>query len=179
MIPRRRARAAQARGAPGPRCRISLGVSNLTVAGAGAIVAALLSIGLYHLAVVGPRLRRITRALRGEGPDGGVGEAGERRLDGVFVKRTDERLTELERVARRDLFRIGFVRYNSFSDVGSDLSFAFALLNSEGDGVVLTSIYSREETRTFGKAVRKYVPHQDASQEEHQAIAMARSGMGI
>jgi hypothetical protein len=71
------------------------------------------------------------------------------------------------------------VRYNSFSDVGSDLSFAFALLNGEGDGVVITSIYSREETRTFGKAVRKFVPQQDASKEENQAIAMARTGVGV
>jgi hypothetical protein len=43
--------------------------------------------------------------------------------------------------------------------------------------MVLTSIFSREETRTFGKAVRKYVPQHDASAEEQQAIAMARTGM--
>lgn len=152
-------------------------MSYLTLTGLCAAGAAVLSVALYHLTVVGPRLRRIGRAL-GAGPAAGAAldDAGG---DGAFVKRTDARLAELERVARRDLLRIGFVRYNSFSDVGSDLSFACALLTSEGDGVVLTSIYSREETRTFGKAVRKYVPQQDASQEEHQAIAMARTGMGV
>ncbi len=74
------------------------------------------------------------------------------------------------------MHRVGFVRYNSFSDVGSDLSFTLALLNSDGDGVVLTNIYSREETRTYGKAVRKFVPQQGASKEEQSAIAMARAG---
>jgi hypothetical protein len=71
------------------------------------------------------------------------------------------------------------VRYNSFSDVGSDLSFTLALLNEDGDGVVITSIYSREETRTYGKSVRKYVPQQGASKEEQSAIAMARTSVAV
>ena len=100
-----------------------------------------------------------------------LAEVRDRGLDATLAKRTEERLSELERVARRDVFRLGFVRYNSFSDVGSDLSYALALLNLEGDGVVLTSIYSREETRTYGKSVRKYVPQNDASKEEQQANA--------
>jgi hypothetical protein len=156
-------------------------VPTLTVAGVSALAAALISVGLYHFALVAPRLRRLEAALRGEsGPgDTVAAEVRARGLEGAFAKRTEERLAELERVARREVFRIGFVRYNSFRDVGSDLSFAFALLNSDGDGVVLTSIYSREETRTYGKAVRKFVPQQDASNEENQAIAMARTGMGV
>jgi hypothetical protein len=155
-------------------------VPTLAAAGISALLAALISVGFYHFALVGPRLRALERMIRGESGAGDAGaEAGARGLEAVFAKRTEERLAELERVARRDVYRIGFVRYNSFRDVGSDLSFAFALLNSEGDGVVVTSIYSREETRTFGKAVRKFVPQQDASKEEHQSIAMARTGMGV
>ncbi|GAC1312560.1 MAG: hypothetical protein NVSMB21_23200 [Vulcanimicrobiaceae bacterium] len=88
-------------------------------------------------------------------------------------------MTELERTYRRDVHRVGFIRYNSFDDVGSDLSFTLALLNDSGDGVVLTTIYSREETRTYGKAVRKFVPQQGASKEEQSAIAMARTGVGV
>jgi hypothetical protein len=106
----------------------------------------------------------------------GDGVAKLRASQAQFAKRTDERLAELERIARREVHRVGFLRYNSFSDVGSDLSFTLALLNNEGDGVVLTSIYSREETRTFGKAVRKFVPQQGASKEEQAAINMARTG---
>ena len=152
-----------------------------TLAGISAFLGALVSLGIYHFAVVGPRLARLGRILRGEtGPgDAVAAEVRDRGLDAALAKRTEERLAELERVARRDVYRLGFVRYNSFSDVGSDLSFALALLNLEGDGVVLTSIYSREDTRTYGKSVRKYVPQHDASKEEQQAIAMARTGMAI
>ena len=72
------------------------------------------------------------------------------------------------------MHRVGFVRYNSFSDVGSDLSFTLALLNREGDGVLITSIYSREETRTYGKSVRNFATQQGASKEELEALAAAR-----
>jgi hypothetical protein len=55
------------------------------------------------------------------------------------------------------------------------LSYATALLNREGDGVVLTSIYSRTDTRTYGKAVTKFVPVGTASEEELQAIQRAKA----
>jgi len=49
------------------------------------------------------------------------------------------------------------------------------LAPADGDGVVLSSIYSREETRTYGKAVTKYQTSQEASAEELAAIAQARA----
>jgi hypothetical protein len=139
---------------------------------------AVLSVGVYHVTFVGPRLRDMARTLAGD-HDGVDGEslAIVRAAHTAYAKRTDERLDGVERALARDLHRLGFVRYNSFSDVGSDLSFTLALLNPDGDGVVVTSIYSREETRTYGKAVRKYVPQQGASKEEQSAIAMARAGL--
>jgi hypothetical protein len=70
------------------------------------------------------------------------------------------------------------VRYDAFDDTGSELSYALALLNREGDGVVLTSIYSRADSRTFGKAVDRYAPRTNASAEELTAIAQARGGTG-
>ncbi|MGH7684254.1 MAG: DUF4446 family protein [Vulcanimicrobiaceae bacterium] len=85
----------------------------------------------------------------------------------------------MERIARREVPRIGFVRYNAFHDVGSDLSFALALLNAEGDGVVLNSLYSREETRTYGKAVKGFTSVVDASREEREAIDAAREASGV
>ncbi|MBC5811270.1 MAG: DUF4446 family protein [Candidatus Eremiobacteraeota bacterium] len=138
---------------------------------------AVVSISLYHVAIVSPRLRAVLDALAAEtAPADGDSLARLRNAQTQFAKRTEERLAELERVARREVHRVGFVRYNSFSDVGSDLSFSLALLNSEGDGIVLTSIFSREESRSYGKAVRKFVPQQGASKEEQAAIAIARSG---
>jgi hypothetical protein len=140
---------------------------------------AVLTIGLYHLTFVGPRFRSIGKTLRGDGAESEAESVALLRASMLaYAKKADERLEALEGVVKRDLHKVGFIRYNSFDDVGSDLSFTLALINDDGDGVVVTSIYSREETRTYGKAVRKYVPQQGASKEEQSAIAMARTGAG-
>lgn len=150
---------------------------------AGAVVGvAVLSIGIYHFAFVAPRLRRLDATLRGEGIDPTGESAASLALlhaaQTAYVRRTDDRIERLESALGRDLLRLGFVRYNSFSDVGSDQSFTLALLNAAGDGVVVTSIFGREETRTYGKAVRAFVAQQ-GSKEEQSAIAMARSSDGV
>ena len=144
---------------------------------------AVISIGLYHAAIVDPRLRALNAALAG-GEEGSLALdvdslAALRLAQAASAKKAEDRFDEIERTIGRDVHRVGFVRYNAFDDVGSDQSFTLALLNSEGDGVVITSIFSRTETRTFGKAVRRYVPQQGASKEEQSAIAMARAGIGV
>jgi hypothetical protein len=69
--------------------------------------------------------------------------------------------------------RVGLVRYNAFEDTGGDLSYALALLNSEADGVVLSSIFSQEETRTYCKPVSRGESKYPLSDEERKAIAQA------
>jgi hypothetical protein len=91
------------------------------------------------------------------------------------LKRVAQQVSELEALARTDVSRVGFVRYDAFEDTGSELSYALALLNREGDGVVISSIYSRTDTRTYGKAVNRYKPAVNASGEELRAIELARS----
>ncbi len=140
---------------------------------------AILSIGLYHSIVVGPHFRSIARTLQGGAEDlDGDSIALLRASLGQISKRWGDRLDRLEVLAAKEMLRIGFLRYNSFSDVGSDQSFTLALLNSDGDGVVLTSIFGREETRTYGKSVRAFVPQQGVSKEEQTAISMARERNG-
>jgi hypothetical protein len=142
---------------------------------------AVVSIGLYHFTVVGPQLRSVRLGGASDRETGGEGVSIALLRTSVpnAGQRFDERLEDIERRVKTDVHRVGFVRYNSFSDVGSDLSYTLALLNELGDGVLLTSIYSREETRTYGKAVRNFVPLQDASTEEHSAIAAARSSVAV
>jgi hypothetical protein len=161
-------------------------VQELTVPVLIAVAVALVLIGGYHVLLVGPRLRRLsgTSAAHDELLGGGGATPATRRLEGLEAANTASqtelasvllRLDALERIARSETPRIGFVRYNAFDDVGSDQSYALALLTKDGDGVVLSSIYSREETRTYGKAVEKFQPAADASREERAAILKARA----
>ena len=149
-----------------------------------AIGSAIVVLGGYHFLVAAPALRRLSGSLETHGELLGGGTSATTRIDALEANiRAAEsscsalagRVAALEQVARTEVPRVGFVRYNAFDDVGSDLSYALALLTREGDGVVLSSIYSREETRTYGKAVERFLTTQDASSEEKTAIAKARS----
>lgn len=71
--------------------------------------------------------------------------------------------------------RVGFIRYNAFSDMGSDLSFSIALLNDKLDGFVLTSIYGRDESTTYGKPIINGKSKYTLSVEEIQAIDRAKN----
>ena len=62
------------------------------------------------------------------------------------------------------------VRYNAFSDTGSDLSYSVALLDDNKDGVVLSSIYGRDESRTYGKPVMKGTSRYPLTKEEIDII---------
>ena len=69
--------------------------------------------------------------------------------------------------------RIGLVRFNPFADTGSNQSFALAILSGTGDGFVLSSMHSRQQTRVFLKSVAAGKPETATSEEETEAIRRA------
>ena len=78
-------------------------------------------------------------------------------------------------LALRDL---AIVRYDALSEMSGQLSFSMAVLNSLGDGVVLSSINGRSETRTYAKVIRSGDGAQPLSPEEEHAVRSARLGRG-
>jgi hypothetical protein len=153
-------------------------------AAAGAFVAALAALLIYHLIVVRPSLTNVVHLLELHdnllsGDNGSAsGRLGALEAAASSARATaqalDARIGELEALAATDVSRAGFIRYDAFPGSGSGLSYALALLNRQGDGVVITSIYSREDTRTFGKPVAAFKPTVAASEEELEAIERAR-----
>lgn len=77
------------------------------------------------------------------------------------------------KMAEKSVQKIGVVRFNAFDNTGSDLSFAVALLDSFGDGVVISSLFARDETRTYAKPVEKGQSSYHLSDEEREAIQKA------
>ncbi len=69
--------------------------------------------------------------------------------------------------------RIGLVRFDAFADAGGAQSFALALVDDDGDGLVLSSLHSRPTTRVYIKAVRRGVADAPLSGEEAQALREA------
>jgi Protein of unknown function (DUF4446) len=78
--------------------------------------------------------------------------------------------------ARAAIQRVGLVRYDAFEDVGGRLSFSCAILNDDGDGVVVTSINGRQDTRVYAKPVYHGESEHNLSDEEAAAIREAMVG---
>jgi hypothetical protein len=79
----------------------------------------------------------------------------------------------------RALRHIAIVRYDALNEMSGQLSFSLALLDAAGDGVVLSSINGRAETRTYAKPVLAGKGSQELSPEETQAVESARLGTGL
>lgn len=67
--------------------------------------------------------------------------------------------------------KIGLVRFNPFAGTGGDQSFCLALLDGEENGLVISSLHSRDTTRIYAKPVKKSkASGYELSTEEVQAI---------
>ncbi len=157
----------------------------------GAVAAALAVVVVLLLLVVLVLARRtssLDRRLRGltRGSEGASLESVlDAHLDKVYAVSTEldqlaARSAVLESTLRRAIQRTGLVRYNPFDDTGGNQSFAVALLDANGDGVVVSSLHARSGTRIYAKSVLGGRSEAALSDEESEALrqAMAKQGAG-
>lgn len=81
--------------------------------------------------------------------------------------------TKLDNDLNSCIQKIGLVRYNAFRDVGSDLSFAIALLDNNDNGVVLNGLYGSESSNIYAKPIKSGKSTYQLSHEEQYAIEIA------
>jgi len=88
---------------------------------------------------------------------------------------------ELENFKKENKFNIqkfGIVRFNPFKEIGGNQSFAITLLDGEDDGIVITSLYTKEGNRIFGKPIKGGISEYLLSAEEKEAIEKAKINYG-
>ena len=104
-------------------------------------------------------------------------------LDGLTTQLTQasartERLTaqveQAERAACRAVQGVGLVRFRAFQDTGGDQSFALALADGDGNGVVISALYGRNKTRIYAKPVECWLSPKALGEEEERALTEAR-----
>jgi hypothetical protein len=71
--------------------------------------------------------------------------------------------------------KVGILRYNAFSDQGSDLSFSLAIVDEKLNGVVISGLHSREESLVYAKPLKEGQSRYALSPEEKQAISLAQT----
>lgn len=84
------------------------------------------------------------------------------------------RMEQVDRTLMRCVQGVGFVRYSAFEDTGGDQSFSLAVVDGEGDGVVVSALYGRDATRVYAKPVENWTSSRTLATEEEQALSEAR-----
>ena len=154
-----------------------------TFAVALAVVVAVLVVWVAWLQRSVGQLRGRLRRLIGDGEGVGLDELLDRqfgRLDTIAerVEALNRLHRELETLSQQSIQKVGVIRFNPFSDTGGDQSFAVALLDAAGNGVVLSSLHGRADTRIFAKSVQAGRSKHALSDEEQDAIRKALSPAG-
>lgn len=153
----------------------------LTVVAIGASVVAVAALAMAwvahrrHAATV-----RRFRVLWGDG-QADVSTVLARQAEGLEQERSRVDAVEASVAGLRDdlaqsLRHIAVVRYDAFGDMGGRMSFSAAVIDDRGDGMVLSSIHARGESRTYAKGVVRGRSDVTLTPEEQQALAAAREG---
>jgi hypothetical protein len=97
------------------------------------------------------------------------------KIDDLESVREDLRgeIEEIKALAAAGIHHIGIVRYSAYDDVGGDLSFSVALLDGDYSGVLITSIFGRDESRTYAKPITRGESSYKLAYEEQEAIRRA------
>lgn len=91
------------------------------------------------------------------------------------TKILNKRCEEIEKNGQDHLQKLGFLRFNPFSDTGGDQSFVLSFLDGKDNGIVLSSLHSRGTTRLYAKAVKKSEGETlKLSKEEKETIEKAK-----
>lgn len=144
----------------------------------GATLLLLLTVWLLSLSLKLNRMLRLLNRLMPKGEEGSF----EQILESLIVKQEENRtlLASLENrfeqlhwLLQGCLQRVGLVRFDAFDDVAGQQSFSVAFLDNQGNGLVITSLFGRNESRCYAKPVIKGDSPHRLSDEERTAIKQA------
>lgn len=146
----------------------------VTLTGFAVFAVLVIALGLWVMA-----LQKRMRNMLGTNADTIEGSLKQiqQRLDAAerFQKESTKYLRAIELRVRRSLQTSDTVRFNPFKGTGAggNQSFATAFVNENGDGVVLSSLYSRERVSVFSKPVKEFKPIYELSEEETAILKQA------
>ena len=88
-------------------------------------------------------------------------------------EKIEKELVEVNKKLRKSVRGLETIRFNPFPDQGSNQSFAVGMVNEDGDGVVFSSLYSRERMSIFAKPVKNGKSEYELTTEEKEVLKKA------
>ncbi len=102
-----------------------------------------------------------------------LAETVHKNTDAVF----QSRLAGCEGEASRSLKKTGVVNFDAYDDVKGKLSFALAILNSNNDGIILTSLYGHNSCNTYVREITNGSANIKLLDEEEKALTIAKNNI--
>ena len=160
-----------------------MALSEIAAWGALGLSVVLLVLFVWQTARLG-RIETRYRALARGGDGSDAPTLGEMVVgQGQRLNQSVKNLAELSGVVMRveksvqgSVQHVGLVRFNPFQETGGDQSFALALLDGRGDGIVISSLHSRAVTRFYAKPIKGGTSQLSLSAEEAKAVQNAMRG---
>lgn len=139
------------------------------------LVSIVLIVWIIHLEI---RIRRLMRGKNGSDLEMTLSDI-EKDIQRFADFRGDMEtyLSNVEQRVRKSIQGVGTVRFNAFEGTGDggQQSFAAALLNEEGNGVVISSIRARDRVGIYAKPIARHSSEYELTEEEREAIKRAKT----
>ncbi len=103
-------------------------------------------------------------------------QAGALAVERARISTLESSISTVRSGLEQSLQHVAVVRYDAFGDMGGRMSFSAAIIDDRGDGMVLSSIHARSESRTYAKGIVGGRSDVTLSPEERHALDAARSG---
>jgi hypothetical protein len=126
---------------------------------------------LCKLSRVVRKIDNLTAGMEGKNIEEIIALYGSRaKKSNEVIEEFERKIKKMERENAMSIKKVYSKRYKAFDDIGSDLSFSVTLLNDDNDGVLITSIYGRDESRVYLKPIRDGISSYRLSPEESEVL---------
>lgn len=100
-----------------------------------------------------------------------IEETQEKNTKDILSLNTD--LSRFKEISKLDIQKVGLAKYNPFNETGGDHSFSLALLDGNKNGIIITSLHTRERTRLYLKEISLGKSKLELSKEEEKALKLS------
>ena len=147
-----------------------MAIDPITIIIGGLLVVVLALIG--WIIALERRIKRLTAGRAAASLEELIGDIGED-VERIMLawQKAEERFNHIDERLRKQISHVKTIRFNPFADQGSNQSFATAIVNDHGDGVVISSLYSRDKMSVYSKPVKSHQSEYDLTAEELAALS--------
>lgn len=135
------------------------------------ILSSFIFIILLWILIIEIRLKRIFAGIKVKNIESLIGQLASKtkELD-EYKNKTNSQLEIINKRLNRSIRNIEIERYNPFPEVGGKQSFSVSFLNDDGDGLVLSGLYTRERMNLFAKPIIQGESSFELTKEEKSVL---------